>query len=74
VVDEVETTGSPAQRMAFHLGPTIGVHLEDHDAVLTWPTSEGVGSATLTLPSGLEWTAHRAEVNRCSAGTRNASV
>jgi len=62
VVDRVETTGSPALRMAFHLGPTIGVDVEEHDARLSWPTPDGAGSATVTLPSGLQWTAHRAEL------------
>jgi hypothetical protein len=54
--------GSPVVRMAFHLGPTIGVDLQNHDARLTWPTHNGAGSATMTLPSGLQWTAHGAEV------------
>ena len=61
VVDQIETTGSPALRMAFHLGPTVGVDLQNHDARLSWPTPDGAGSATVTLPSELEWTAHRAE-------------
>jgi hypothetical protein len=61
VIDGVETMGSPAVRMAFHLGPTIGVGLEGHNARLTWATPSGAGSATMTLPSGLQWTTHRAE-------------
>jgi hypothetical protein len=62
VVDRIQTTGSPAVRMAFHLGPTIRVDLDDHDARLSWPTPDAKGSATLTLPAGLHWTAHRAEL------------
>jgi uncharacterized heparinase superfamily protein len=63
VVDRVKTTGSPAVRMAFHFGPTIGVDLEENDARLSWPTPEGGGLATVTLPSELQWTVHRAELD-----------
>ncbi len=63
VVDEVKTTGRPALRMAFHLGPTIAVALKGHEARLTWPTPEGFGSASLTLASSLRWSAHCAEVD-----------
>jgi len=63
VVDRVETTGSPALRLAFHLGPAIDVEVEDHDARLSWAVSDGIGSATMHLPPGLEWTVHRAELS-----------
>ncbi len=61
VVDRVETVGRPAVRMAFHLGPTIAVDLEGQDARLTWPEPDGGESAMVTLPVGLQWTAHRGE-------------
>ncbi len=48
--------------MAFHLGPTIEVDLEDHYARLRWSTPDGTSSASVTLPSGLGWTAHRGEL------------
>ncbi len=60
VIDRVETAGRHLLRMAFHLGPMICVDLEQ-PARLSWPTADGTGSATLSLPSGLEWSAHRAE-------------
>jgi hypothetical protein len=63
VVDRVETTASPAVRMAFHLGPTVDVNLDDNNAHLTWLTADQEGSATLALPSGLRWTEHRAELH-----------
>ncbi len=63
MVDRVETTGTVALRMAFHLGPTIEVDLEGHDAQLTWPTPDSSSSAAMTLPPGLRWSAHRAEVD-----------
>jgi hypothetical protein len=49
--------------MAFHLGPTIELNLEKHAARLSWPTPDGTGSAELTLPSGLQWTAYRSELD-----------
>jgi hypothetical protein len=62
VVDRVETTGSPTVRMAFHLGPTVSVTLEDHNAQLSWLSPHGEGSASMMLPSELRWTPHRAEL------------
>jgi hypothetical protein len=61
VVDRVETVGSTAVRMAFHLGPTIAVDLAGQNASLTWPEPDGGGSAMVTLPAELQWTAHRGE-------------
>jgi hypothetical protein len=63
VVDRVESTGSPAVRMAFHFGPTIEVALEDHTAALSWSTPAGRRRAKVTLPSGLGWTVHRGEIS-----------
>jgi hypothetical protein len=63
VLDRIETTGRPAVRMAFHLGPTIYVEIGDNKAWLSWPVTDGVGHAVMTLPSGLQWTAHRAKAD-----------
>jgi len=45
--------------LTFHLGPTIEADLAGTTAQLRWPT----GTARLTLPAGLTWTAHRGETN-----------
>jgi len=63
VVDRVESTGNPSLRMAFHLGPTISVELEGNSARLNWAILDGASHATVILPSGLRWTAHRGEVD-----------
>lgn len=63
VIDRIRTTGSLAVRMAFHLGPTVRADLTEATARLSWPTAGGAGLAALTLPSGLCWTARRAEMS-----------
>ena len=63
VVDRVDTTGWLAVRMAFHLGPSVSVDLEDHNARLTWPEPDDGGSATFTLAPVLQWSAHRGELS-----------
>jgi hypothetical protein len=51
VEDRVDATADV--RIAWHLGPDVSVDLSSGQ--LTWPT----GSATVELPPGLTWTAHR---------------
>ncbi|MEU7340050.1 alginate lyase family protein [Streptomyces sp. NPDC007074] len=60
IVDEVRGTGRAA-RLAFHLGPAIGVELTESRAVLTWTRDGEDRSAALDLPGGLSWRAHRGE-------------
>ena len=45
--------------MAYHLGPDVDARLAGHVAHLTWPG----GSAVLTLPEELAWTAHSGETD-----------
>ena len=42
-------------RIAWHLGPEVSVELDGSSGRLEWST----GSATVELPAGLTWTAHR---------------
>ncbi|WP_328606116.1 heparinase II/III family protein [Amycolatopsis sp. NBC_00345] len=59
VVDEVEAVTSVPARLAFHFGPLVEVTLDSSTAKLAWPGH----TATLELPAGLAWTAHRGETN-----------
>lgn len=61
VTDEVTTTGDHAARLAFHLGPEIGVELDGRTAHLSWTGHGGVHTAAIELPAGLTWSAHRGE-------------
>jgi hypothetical protein len=61
VTDELQTTGAPSGRLAFHLGPAVGVKLTGSRADLTWP---GVcGAATMELPPQLEWRTARGQLD-----------
>jgi uncharacterized heparinase superfamily protein len=55
--------GSLPARLAFALHPDIASELTGCTAQLTWKGGPAGRSATLTLPSGLCWTAHRGETN-----------
>jgi heparinase II/III-like protein len=55
--DRVADTVRHPCRLAFHLGPTVHIELDDAEARLTWPG----GAATLDLPAGLFWRAHHGE-------------
>jgi hypothetical protein len=59
IVDEVETDGAHALRLAFHLGPQVHARLGGCRAELTWDDQESVASATLCLPDDLTWTTVR---------------
>lgn len=67
ILDRVEGEAAapiPA-RLAFHLHPEVACDLRGHVAALSWPAdgSGSRGTATLTLPPGLRWSAHRGEVD-----------
>ena len=59
IVDEVETDGGHAVRLAFHLGPRVQARLEGARAELTWDDERCLAGATLGLPENLVWTAVR---------------
>jgi hypothetical protein len=62
IEDVVTTAGTHALRMAFHLGPQVECSLEGNVALLEWPSPGGAtAGATLELPPGCAWSAHRGE-------------
>lgn len=63
IVDLLVTAGSHPLRLAFHLGPTVQASLIGASAELHWSGRAGHASATMQLPSGLAWTAHRGETD-----------
>ncbi len=63
IVDRVESDAPHRCRLAFHLGPFVRSALEGSAATLSWPGPKGGGSATLSLPPVLQWTAHRGETD-----------
>jgi uncharacterized heparinase superfamily protein len=63
VLDEVRSERPHPCRLAFHLGPRLDLHLESSVAELRWTVEEAGRRATLDLPAGLAWTAHRGETD-----------
>lgn len=63
ILDQVDTEVRHRCRLAFHLGPSVAVVLQDRAARLTWPSGapSGGSSACLDLPAGLSWSRHRGE-------------
>ena len=60
VTDELDTTGRPSIRLAFHLGPAIEADLDGCTLALRWPDRRGEQeTATMTLPSSLDWSLAR---------------
>jgi hypothetical protein len=56
ITDEIDSTDSPAVRLAFHLGPTIEATLDGCILALRWQDRDGAeATATMTLPSSLSW-------------------
>jgi len=57
--------GSSAQviRLAYHLGPHVGVVLDGNTGRLEWPASDGPAFATVELAGTLEWSVHSGKVN-----------
>ena len=56
ITDEIDSTGRPPVRLAFHLGPAVEADLDGCILTLRWPDRDG-GQATamMTLPSSLSW-------------------
>jgi uncharacterized heparinase superfamily protein len=63
IEDVVETAGSHAARLLFHLGPTVQCRLVENAAELTWlsDTGDGEWSATLELPGECSWSVRRGD-------------
>ena len=56
ITDQVSSTGRPAVRLAFHLGPAVEADLDGRVLVLRWEGRDGgLVTATMTLPSTLDW-------------------
>jgi hypothetical protein len=61
IVDTGLDDGPLPCELAFHLGPAVHAELAGSTARLSW-TNDGVArTASLALPAGLKWTAHRGE-------------
>lgn len=64
IIDEIETDGVHAVRLAFHLGPAVeAVAAAGNTVALRWLAEAGPASATLRLPDALRWEMHRGEVD-----------
>jgi hypothetical protein len=61
ISDLLAANGEHDLELLFHLGPEVRARLEDGQAHLTWTGPRAEQQATLTLPAGLSWTAHRGE-------------
>jgi hypothetical protein len=57
VEDAIESGGSHACRLAFHLGPEVDSRLEGHLAELSWQSAAGRWRALMRLPDELDWSA-----------------
>jgi hypothetical protein len=56
ITDEVDGVGRPSVRLAFHLGPVVEANLEGCILTLRWRNQDnGKATATMTLPSSLNW-------------------
>ena len=56
ITDEVDGTGRPAVRLAFHLGPNVEADLDGSALALGWHDPDhGRMTATMTLPPSLDW-------------------
>ena len=63
VVDTLTGSAAHTARLAWHLGPDVGVSLSDTIADLSWPSERGPQHARLRLPAELTWSAHRGETD-----------
>jgi hypothetical protein len=58
IADEIDSTGHPLVRLAFHLGPAVEASLDGSVLTLRWRgegRDGGQTTATMTLPSSLDW-------------------
>jgi Heparinase II/III-like protein/Heparinase II/III N-terminus len=64
ITDEVDGTGNPAVRLAFHLGPEVEAKLDGFRLSLSWRGRDGVeAKAIMSLPSSLSWSLARGASN-----------
>jgi hypothetical protein len=64
VSDEIDGTGRPAIRLAFHLGPAVEAVLDGYALALRWPDPDGgQATATMTLSPSLDWTLLRGSID-----------
>lgn len=64
VIDVIESTGHPAVRLAFHLGPAVDADLDGCILALRWQDRDrGQAAATMTLPRSLDWSLIRGTSN-----------
>jgi hypothetical protein len=56
ITDEIDGTGRPPVRLAFHLGPAVEADLDGGILTLRWRGRDGgEATATMTLPPSLGW-------------------
>jgi hypothetical protein len=63
VDDLVKADGPITVRLAWHLGPSVGLQLLGTRATLRWVKDGTTHSAAMSLPEDLSWTVHRSESN-----------
>jgi hypothetical protein len=63
ILDTVDAEAAIPVRLSWHLGPEVSVDLNATQAILSWQVGPHTRQGILTLPAGLDWTCHRAEVN-----------
>ena len=60
IIDDIDSTGHPSIRLAFHLGPSVEADLDGCILILRWQDGDGgEATATMTLPSSLGWSLAR---------------
>ena len=63
IIDTFDTDGEIPLRLLWHLGPDVLVDLDGAHATLSWETGLNQRRANLSLPAGLRWSRHRANVD-----------
>jgi hypothetical protein len=64
ITDEIDSDDRPPVRLAFHLGPTVEADLDGCILTLRWQDRDGgEATATMTLPSSLDWSLVRGAGN-----------
>jgi hypothetical protein len=61
IEDTIEGASAHDVRLAFHLGPLVLAEVQGSCVRLAWPEGCVATVATMSLPDGLTWSAHRGE-------------